>query len=120
MITLLQGWAIQNNLPSMPVEQWKNRPVLTVPNSNQVISSVVVSNALIRHARSRGEDPNCVVHHCLRHSSITALANSSVGANTQAMLAASGHRNESSLKTSVRPGQHMRNTVSQALQQNGP
>lgn len=116
MVTLLQGWAIQNHLPSLPLEYWQDRPVLAVPGLNRVVTPLEVSNALKRHARQRGENPDRVVPHCLRHSGITKLANSAVGSATATMLAASGHMHAATLQTYIQPGDHMREAVSLVLQ----
>ena len=97
MPTIIQGWALQNNIHNLTVEQRAHRPFLAAPGSNVAIQDDHFRGALRRLALLRHEDPKAVVPHCLRRSGINALANSEFIGQYHAYLAAVGHH---SLKAS--------------------
>jgi hypothetical protein len=116
MATLLQGWAIDNNIDMMLPTTLAQRPVLAMPNSDTVVSADTVSRALRRNARRRGENEQEVVPHCLRHTPITQLANSSVANNPSLLLLATGHKSMESTDPYVDPGRYMAKEISAQLQ----
>ena len=116
MPTLLQGWAIDNNIDRLSSATVDKRPVLAIPGTNQVVSPSMISKALRRNAHRRGEDEKSVVPHCLRHTPITQLANSSVADNPPLLLLATGHKSVESTDPYINPGHYMAERISAELQ----
>ena len=116
MATILQGWAILNNIDRMTPVQLAQRPVLAKPGSDSTPARLDISNALKRNARRRGEDPARVAPHCLRQSPISWLANSPLIYNQPAFLRATGHKSMDSSTPYIVPGRYMAAAVTEALQ----
>jgi len=104
MPTVLQGWAILNNVDKMSPTERAQRPVLAPPGSIHAITRDAVSDALRRLARLRHEDETTVVPTCLRKTSITELANSEVINNSDRFLRTVGHHDLRSSEPYIVPG----------------
>jgi hypothetical protein len=86
MVTILQAWAIRNNVQHMSPAQRRNRAVLTPPGGTHPLTAHQVSVAMKRNANRRLEDPSTVMPSCLRTTAITALANSDVASAPHILL----------------------------------
>ena len=91
MPTLLQGWAILNDIDHLSAADRANRPVLAPPGSDEPLSRKDIAEALRKLARLRNEPEADVVPHGLRHTAISALANSSLIENADRYLRTVGH-----------------------------
>jgi hypothetical protein len=78
MASILQAWAIRNDIDHRHPTDLQTRPLLADPLTNSVISAHQVSQALKRHAVLRHEDPSTVMPHGLRMSAINDLAQGSL------------------------------------------
>ena len=116
MPTIMQGWAILNNIDHMSQAERERRPVLAQPGREDVLSVEAVSQALKANARRRGEPETSVSSHCLRATGITMLANSAVADNPTMFLRAVGHKSMQSSEPYVRPSPFMAQAVTEALQ----
>jgi hypothetical protein len=103
MPTLLQGWAIMNDVDHLSATQLASRPVLAPPGSDRAITRSEVSAALRRLARLRHEDEDTVTPHCLRKTGITLLANSSAIENMDRFLRTVGHHHIQSSEPYIVP-----------------
>ena len=115
MPTIMQAWAIINDIDLMSVEDRQSRPVLAQPGTDWVISATDVSKALKRHALRRGESEASVSPHCLRTMGLTQLANSEVAQNPPMFLRAVGHKSMEASEPYVRPSPYMATAVTSAL-----
>jgi hypothetical protein len=115
MPTLLQGWAIMNDVDHLSATQLASRPVLAPPGSDHAITRLAVSDALRRLARLRNEDESTVTPHCLRKTGITLLANSSVIENPDCFLRAVGHHHLESSEPYIVPDATAAAAVSKAF-----
>jgi hypothetical protein len=92
MATILQAWAILNDLDHRPPSALESRPILADPATNSVITAQAVSSALKRHALLRHEDPALVMPHGLRMSGINDLAQGSLIQDELTYLNTVSHR----------------------------
>jgi integrase len=115
MPTILQAWAIKNNVDRLSPEARKSRPVFAPPGSTVPLSRVRLSNALRRNAARRHEDVNTIMPHCLRKTGITWLANSEVANHPNILLRAVGHKQISSAEPYVTPDVRMARLATQAM-----
>ena len=115
--TILQAWAIANAIDVMTPHDRNARFVLTRPGTiDNVVTYLDIVNALHKQARRRPDVPGWIATHNLRASSITRMANSSVGQCPETMLLATGHKNLTSMEPYVKPGQAMAEQLSSVLQ----
>jgi hypothetical protein len=116
MATLLQGWALDNHLDTMPASTRDIRPILAAPDTNIVLTRDQVSDALRTLARLRGEDPINIFPHCLRTTGISTMANSGAARDTDLYLRTVGHHSGRSSDPYVYPDEHSANAVTDILQ----
>ena len=117
MPTLLQGWAIRNNIDKLSSTDRAARPILASPGNTKPITRNAIAAALRRHARQRNEDETTVVPTSLRKTAITRLANSDVTANQDLYLRAVGHHSIQSSEPYIEPGPKGAAAVTSAQQQ---
>ena len=103
MATILQGWAILNNIDTMSTTDLATRPVLSAPGTNILITRQQVGDALRVLARRRHEDEATVVPHCLRKSGINTLANTDFITHEDAYLRTVGHKSIASSASYITP-----------------
>ena len=103
MPTILQAWAIMNNVDHLPPTTLATRPLLALPGGAWPLSRAQVADALRRLARLRGEDETTVVPHCLRKTGISKLANSRLIENQDRYLRTVGHHHIQSSDNYVVP-----------------
>jgi hypothetical protein len=116
MASILQGWAIQNDIDVMSPSELAARPVLAAPHSPYLITDRHVSQALRRLAVLRHEDPKTVVPHCLRKSGINQLGNSAAITYPDTYLRAVGHKSIKASEAYTQPTPAMAALVTSALQ----
>jgi hypothetical protein len=115
MPTILQAWAIKNEVDRLTPTERKSRPVFAPPGSTTPMSRTRLSNALRRNAQRRHEDVNTIMPHCLRKTGITWLANSEVANHPNILLRAIGHKQLTSAEPYVTPDVHMARLTTEAM-----
>lgn len=116
MATIIQAWAIHNNIDTMSPTERAQRPLLAAPGSNKSISAKDLRHAMKRLAALRHEDPETVMPHCLRLTGINILANSDVMTNAHSYLMAVGHKSLDASKSYNRSTPAMAAKITHTMQ----
>lgn len=103
MATILQGWAILNDVDHMTSSELATRPLLAAPHTITLITREQVGAAMRTLARRRNENEATVVPHCLRKAGINTLANSAFVTHEDAYLRTVGHKSIAASSAYITP-----------------
>ena len=99
--TILQGWAIYNNIWQLTQEELDHRPLLYSPDLRRCITPEEITAALRRNAAAQDQDPSIFTATDLRRGSITKLAQSDIP--IELYLQAVGHKQPESSRPYLVP-----------------